>query len=188
MSLKDLFSNDVKKRPALGSGTDAVVEEFLEDENEEQPQPTEDDMALQQMAGQCGTPPAIDVRTVDRFVKIKGWRPVKNPQKSAGMWDNPEFLETLKTNFLSDKDQKKIWRSVADVYALSEGDGNAELTDFHSRLLAVKTLMKHSSTENKLEINERSIWAESRTTNKSIVRRPSDESVGKGIFARLFGR
>jgi len=199
MSLKDLFETDKNGnyKSHLGSGGEALLEEvnkeYAEEQEEQQQEGGFDDLGglgqNDQMMSQSG-PSALDVRAIDRFVRIRGWPKNKNGDKNAGMWDDPEFLETLKTNFLSDRDQKRIWRSYLDISDLSSGDGNAELASAHGKALAIKVLMKHSGTENGLEANERTLWTENRSVNKQILRNSGTGGRGasSSFLSRLFGR
>jgi hypothetical protein len=198
MSLRKLFEEDDNGnyKSHLGSAGEALLEEKNREYYEENPK-TEEDSGMDQMGGlgpndqmmaQNG-PGVPDVRAIDRFVRIKGWVKPKNGDKSAGMFDDPEFLETLKTNFLNDLDQKKILRSYRDISDLYEQDGSQGVADAHAKALAIKILMKHSSTENQLEANERILWSESRQTNKNIVHnRGNSGGRSSGFLARLFGK
>jgi hypothetical protein len=199
MSLRKLFEedDDGNYKSHLGSAGEALLEEKNREYYEENPE-TEEDSGMDQMGGlgpndqmmaQNG-PSVPDVRAIDRFVRIKGWPVPKNGDKGTNsMWENPEFLESLKTNFLDDLTQKKILRTLRDVYDLYEGDGNDAIAASHGKILAAKVLMKHSSTENALEANERVLWSESRQTNKNIVHNKGNTGGrSSGFLARLFGK
>ena len=186
MSLRDLFEEDSngKYKKHLGSVGERLLEEKNEEYYEENPAQDEDSGIDQmgglgpndQMMAQNG-PGVPDVRAIDRFVRIKGWPVPGKGEKSAGIFDNPDFLESLKTNFLTDLDQKKILRAYRDIADLSEGDGNDSIAQSHAKSLGIKVLMKHSSTENALEANERVLWAEGNGGGRS-----------SGFLARLFGK
>jgi|WetSurMetagenome_2_1015567.scaffolds.fasta_scaffold273887_1 hypothetical protein len=201
MSLRKLFEEDSdgKYKSHLGSGGEALLEEKNHEYYEENPEQENDDSSGMDQMGGLGPndnmmaqngPSVPDVRAIDRFIRIKGWPvPGKGEKGANSMWEDPEFLETLKTNFLNDLDQKKILRKLRDVYDLYEGDGNEAIAAAHGKILGAQVLMKHSSTENNLEANERVLWAESRQTNKNIVHnKGGNGGRSSGFLARLFGK
>jgi hypothetical protein len=75
------------------------------------------------------------------------------------------------------------------VVDTSEGSGNAKVALTDAKLLAARILMKRSSTENALNLNERSAHIEQRTRSSisqhSNIIRPANSG---GWLSRLFGK
>ncbi len=130
-----------------------------------------------------------DFRYVDRFIKVKGIPKDNGDGTRAGYLLNPEFAENFVINFLNDRDQKHIWRRFADVQDEASGEGNEQLTKASSDLLALKILMKRSSTENELNLNERTAHIESRSRQsiKTTSNMARTQNTG-GWLSRLFGK
>ena len=130
-----------------------------------------------------------DFRYVDRFIKVKGIPKDNGDGTRAGYLLNPEFAENFVINFLSSQDQKHIWRRFADVQDEASGEGNEQLTKASSDLLALRVLMKRSSTENDLNLNERTAHIESRS--RQSIKTTSNVSRAQnsgGWLSRLFGK
>jgi len=130
-----------------------------------------------------------DFKYIDRFVRVKGMpQPARNTNEESNFILNDSFAEQLVPNFLSSDDQRKIWRSLCDIIDESEGSGNAKVALSDAKLLASRILMKRSSTENALALNERSAHIEQRTrssiTTKTNQIRPTNSG---GWLSRLFG-
>jgi hypothetical protein len=116
-------------------------------------------------------------------------QPAKNTNEENNFILTNDFSEQLILNFLSDLDQRKIWRSLVDITDESEGSGNAKVALVDAKLLASRIMMKRASTENALALNERAAHIEQRTrsniTTKSNQIQPS---VSGGWLSRLFGK
>ena len=190
MTMRDLFKDDndeiiePEEQPMLTEG---------EEGGEEQPIDGgigyDDGTGVAPGAGD-GTLVPHDFRYVDRFVKVKGLpQPAKNSKEESNFLLSDSFAEQFVINFLSDRDQRNIWRSLADIMDQAEGEGNGKVALQDAKLLAARILMKRSSTENTLALNERSAHIESRTrssiTTKTNQIQPT--STG-GWLSRLFGR
>jgi hypothetical protein len=131
-----------------------------------------------------------DFKYIDRFVRIRGMpEPAKNTNEESNFILSNSFSEQLILNFFSELDQRRIWRSLVDIVDESEGSGNARVALTDAKLLASRILMKRSSTENTLALNERSAHIEQRTrsniTTKSNQIQPSSNG---GWLGRLFGK
>ncbi len=189
MTMRDLFRDD---------------EEMQEYENEqpEQPQLTDGGEEEQPREGSVfddgtGVMPGSDMtntprdfKYIDRFVRVKGMpAPAKNSNEESNFILDNSFAEQLVLNFLSSDDQRKIWRSLVDVVDASEGSGNARVALTDAKLLAARILMKRSSTENALSLNERSAHIEQRTRSSisqhTNMIRPTNSG---GWLSRLFGK
>ena len=153
MTMRDLFRDDDE------------ISEYSEDP--EQPQITDGEEQQTQDGGyEDGTEviPGGDLATsprnfqyIDRFVRVKGMpQPARNTNEESNFLLGNDFAEQLILNFLSDLDQKKILRSLYDIVDESEGSGNARVALTDAKILAARILMKRSSTENALNLNERS--------------------------------
>jgi len=190
MTMRDLFRDD-----------DEIQDDYNEDT--EQPQITDGENPEEQPQDSSGmyddgtgTIPGNDISTIskdfkyiDRFVRVKGMpQPARNTNEESNFILNDSFAEQLVLNFLSSDDQRKIWRSLCDIIDESEGSGNAKVALSDAKLLASRILMKRSSTENALALNERSAHIEQRTrssiTTKTNQIRPTNSG---GWLSRLFG-
>ncbi|MFA6258265.1 MAG: hypothetical protein WCX79_01035 [Candidatus Paceibacterota bacterium] len=130
-----------------------------------------------------------DFKYIDRFVTVKGMPgPARNTNEESNFILNDSFAEQLVINFLSDADQRKIWRNLCDIIDESEGSGNAKVAQSDAKLLASRILMKRSSTENALSLNERAAHItqvnKSNITTKTNQIRPASSG---GWLSRLFG-
>lgn len=190
MTMRDLFKDDDE------------ISEYSEDP--EQPQITDGGGNGEQPPGEdpnmyddgTGTIPGNDMSTsprnfqyIDRFVRVKGMpQPAKNTNEESNFILSNNFSEQLVLNFLDGSDQRKIWRTLCDIVDESEGSGNARVALTDAKLLAARILMKRSSTENALSLNERSAHIEQRTrsniTTKSNQIQPASSG---GWLSRLFG-
>ena len=190
MTMRDLFKDDDE------------ISEYSEDP--EQPQITDGGGNGEQPPGEdpnmyddgTGTIPGNDMFTsprnfqyIDRFVRVKGMpQPAKNTNEESNFILSNNFSEQLVLNFLDGSDQRKIWRTLCDIVDESEGSGNARVALTDAKLLAARILMKRSSTENALSLNERSAHIEQRTrsniTTKSNQIQPASSG---GWLSRLFG-
>ncbi len=131
-----------------------------------------------------------DFRYIDRFVRVRGMpSPAKNTNEESNFILGDSFAEQLVLNFLSDSDQKKILRSLYDIVDESEGSGNARVALTDAKILAARILMKRSSTENALNLNERSSHIS--TLNRSNITTKTNHiqpASSGGWLSRLFGR
>ena len=190
MTMRDLFKDDndeiiePEEQPMLTEG---------EEGGEERPIDGgigyDDGTGVAPGAGD-GTLVPHDFRYVDRFVKVKGLpQPAKNSKEESNFLLSDSFAEQFVINFLSDRDQRNIWRSLADIMDQAEGEGNGKVALQDAKLLAARILMKRSSTENTLALNERTAHIEQRS-RQSIVQRgePLRQTATGGWLARLFGR
>jgi len=188
--MRDLFKDDDE----IGEDYDAISEEQPQlTDGEEQPQQEEGgyDDGTGIMQGGSGDPSITsrDFKYIDRFVTVKGMpSPARNTNEESNFLLGGEFAEQFVINFLSSDDQRKIWRSLCDIMDASEGSGNAKVALSDAKLLASRILMKRSSTENALALNERSAHIEQRTrssiTTKTNQIRPASSG---GWLSRLFG-
>ena len=184
MTLRDLFDNE---QPDDEISNNNLLQDGSEDNQEFQQQEPDDGMNANY--AQDLTNPQHDFRYIDRFVRIKGMpQPAKNTNEESNFLLTNDFAEQLILNFLSDKDQRHIWRTLCDIVDESEGSGNAQVALTDAKLLASRILMKRSSTENTLALNERTAHIEQRTrqniTTKSNQIQPSSSG---GWLSRLFG-
>lgn len=194
MTMRDLFRND-----------DEIQDEYndeqrgrpqITDGGEEGEQPQEGEQYDDGMGGVSNVGPGNemammphDFRYVDRFIKVKGIPKDNGDGTRAGYLLNPDFAENFVINFFNERDQKHIWRRFADVQDEASGEGNEQLTKSSSDLLALRVLMKRSSTENDLNLNERTAHIESRSRQSikttSNMMRPANSG---GWLSRLFGK
>jgi len=184
MTLRDLFDNEQTDDEISNNN---LLPEGNEGDQEFQQQEPDDGMNANY--SQDLTNPQHDFRYIDRFVRIKGMpQPAKNTNEESNFLLTNDFAEQLILNFLSDKDQRHIWRTLCDIVDESEGSGNAQVALTDAKLLASRILMKRSSTENTLALNERTAHIEQRTrqniTTKSNQIQPSASG---GWLSRLFG-
>ena len=189
MTMRDLFRDDDE------------MQEF-EGEQQEQPQLTDGEGGEEQPHGGgfddgTGVMPGSDMSTsprdfsyIDRFVRVKGMpEPTRNTNEESNFILSNDFSEQLVLNFLSDPDQRKIWRSLVDIVDESEGSGNARVALTDAKLLASRILMKRASTENALNLNERSSHIS--TLNRSNITTKTNQiqpTSSGGWLSRLFGR
>lgn len=187
--MRDLFQDDDDMQEYEGEQQEQPQ---ITDGNEEGEQPQQDG-AYDDGTGiiQGGEVASIphDFRYVDRFIKVKGIPKDNGDGTRAGYLLNPDFAENFVINFFNERDQKHIWRRFADVQDEASGEGNEQLTKSSSDLLALRVLMKRSSTENDLNLNERTAHIESRSRQSikttSNMMRPANSG---GWLSRLFGK
>ena len=191
MTMRDLFKDDDE------------INEYSEDP--EQPQITDGGGNGEQPPGEdpnmyddgTGTIPGNDMSTsprnfqyIDRFVRVKGMpQPAKNTNEESNFLLGGEFAEQLILNFLSELDQKKILRCLYDIVDESEGSGNARVALTDAKILAARILMKQSSTENALNLNERSSHIS--TLNRSNITTRTNQiqrASSGGWLSKLFGK
>lgn len=194
MTMRDLFKNTDDYEGEYNNQEQEQPQ--LTDGNGEEEQPQEGDTYDDGMGGVSNVGPTNEIATmphdfryVDRFIKVKGIPKDNGDGTRAGYLLNPEFAENFVINFLSDRDQKHIWRRFADVQDEASGEGNENLTKSSSDLLALRVLMKRSSTENELNLNERTAHIESRS--RSSIKTTSNVSRAQntgGWLSRLFGK
>jgi hypothetical protein len=188
MTMRDLFKDDNEIQDDYNA--DPEQPQLTDGENSEQPQEggVYDDGTGVVPGGDMSTSPR-DFRYIDRFVRVKGMpTPAHNTNEESNFILSNDFSEQLILNFLSDADQRKIWRSLADVMDLSEGSGNAKVALTDAKLLASRILMKRSSTENQLSLNERSAHIEQRTRSSITSKTNQIQPTGSGGWlSRLFG-
>lgn len=186
--MRDLFRDDDEIQEY---DTDQQEQPQLTDGGgEEQPQdPGMYDDGTGTMPGNDMSTSPRDFRYIDRFVRIRGMpEPARNTNEESNFLLGNDFAEQLILNFLSDLDQKKILRSLYDIVDESEGSGNARVALTDAKILAARILMKRSSTENALNLNERSAHIEQRTrsniTTKSNQIQPTSSG---GWLSKIFG-
>jgi hypothetical protein len=189
MTMRDLFKNDDE------------MQEY-DSEQQEQPQLTDGGEEEQPQEGGVfddgtGVIPGNDMvstprdfKYIDRFLRVKGMpNPSRNANEESNFLLSNDFAEQFIVNFLSEQDQRRIWRSLVDVVDTSEGSGNAHVALTDAKLLAARILMKRSSTENTLSLNERSAHIEQRTRSSisqhTNMIRPTNSG---GWLSRLFGK
>jgi hypothetical protein len=190
MTMRDLFKDDNEVQQD-DYNMEPEQPQITDGENSEQPQGGGEayDDGTGVMPGNDMSTISRDFRYIDRFVRVKGMpQPAKNTNEESNFLLGNDFAEQLIINFLSDSDQRKIWRSLVDVIDESEGSGNARIALTDAKLLASRILMKRSSTENSLSINERishiSTLNRSNITTKTNQIQPSSSG---GWLSRLFG-
>lgn len=190
MTMRDLFKDDDEiseysedpEQPQITDGGGDGEQPPQEDPN------TYDDGTGTIPGNDMSTSPR-DFKYIDRFVRVKGMpQPAKNTNEESNFILSNNFSEQLVLNFLDESDQRKIWRTLCDIVDESEGSGNARVALTDAKLLAARILMKRSSTENALSLNERSAHIEQRTrsniTTKSNQIQPASSG---GWLSRLFG-
>lgn len=157
---------------------------------EEQPQEGGFDDGTGVIPGSDMSTSPRDFRYIDRFVRVRGMpSPAHNTNEESNFILGDSFAEQLVLNFLSDVDQKKILRSLYDIVDESEGSGNARVALTDAKILAARILMKRSSTENALNLNERSSHIS--TLNRSNITTKTNQiqpASSGGWLSRLFGR
>lgn len=187
--MRDLFKDDdeiqeyeegQQEQPQITDGGDG----------EQQPQEDVYDDGTGIIPGNDMINTSRDFKYVDRFVKVRGMpEPTKHTGEESNFILSNNFSEQLILNFLSDLDQRKIWRSLVDIVDESEGSGNARVALTDAKLLASRILMKRASTENALNLNERtshiSTLNRSNITTKTNHIQPASSG---GWLSRLFGK
>ena len=190
MTMRDLFKDDEE------------IQEYNDGDHQEQPQLTDggDEGQPQEGGGfddGTGVIPGSDMSTsprdfryIDRFVRVRGMpQPAKNTNEESNFILSNEFSEQLVLNFLSDPDQRKIWRSLVDIVDESEGSGNARVALTDAKLLASRILMKRASTENALSLNERSSHISSLNRSNITTRTNQIQPASSGGWlSKLFGK
>lgn len=131
-----------------------------------------------------------DFKYIDRFVRVRGMpEPAHNTNEESNFLLGNSFAEQLVINFLDESTQRKIWRSMCDIVDESEGSGNARVALTDAKLLAARILMKRSSTENALNLNERSSHIS--TLNRSNITTRTNQiqpASSGGWLSKLFGK
>lgn len=190
MTLRDLFDENGNDQNNIDDGVDEqnLLTDGGEGEVETIPQQMQEDGMTNYPQG--SSDPAHDFKYVDRFVKVRGLpQPAKNSKEESAFILNNDFAEQLILNFFSDKDQRHIWRSLADIMDQAEGEGNSKVALQDARLLAARILMKRSSTENTLALNERTAHIEQRSRQSIVSKSNTLQSPSNGSWlSRLFGR
>ena len=190
MSLRDIFSNDPNGRPALGSGTDALVNQF-EDENrndDEQEQQQTDPM-LQMAPSEEIPSEQQSEKFLNRMIKIQGL-PIrdKNDEKSS-IFDDGDLLEQVILSSHNRKEAKRTWRRWLDNRDVRQGDGNAALADARDKSLLLRILLTRSLTDTEIQANERALWTIRESRNKQTNTITNAQPHGApGFLSRLFGR
>lgn len=195
MTMRDLFKDENIDEITSDVTTDQPLitdgDDYGGDQSDEENQNTQynDGTEIAQGIGDTAVVPH-DFRYIDRLIKVKGMpNPKRNSVEESNFLTSNEFSEQFVINFLSEHDQKGIWRSLADVMDLAEGGGNSKVALNDAKLLAIKILMKRSSTENALNLNERGAHIEQRSRSVVTQRGDALRSSGQsGWLARLFGR
>lgn len=191
MTMRDLFKDDDEMQEYEGEQQEQPQ---ITSGGEEGEQPQQDggmyDDGTGIMPGNDMVSTPRDFKYVDRFVKIHGMpEPTKHTGEESNFLLSNAFSEQLILNFLSELDQRRIWRSLVDIVDESEGSGNARVALTDAKLLAARILMKRSSTENTLSLNERSAHISSlnrsNITTKTNHIQPASSG---GWLSKLFGK
>lgn len=191
MTMRDLFKDDDEMQEFEGEQQEQPQLTDGGDGEEQQPQEggVFDDGTGVMPGSDMSTSPR-DFRYIDRFVRVRGMpSPAHNTNEESNFILGDSFAEQLVLNFLSDVDQKKILRSLYDIVDESEGSGNARVALTDAKILAARILMKRSSTENALNLNERSSHIS--TLNRSNITTKTNQiqpASSGGWLSRLFGR
>jgi hypothetical protein len=188
--MRDLFRDDDDMQEYEGEQQEQPQ---ITDGNEEGEQPQQEgayDDGTGIMPGNDMSTSSRNFQYIDRFVRVKGMpSPSKNSNEESNFILDNDFAEQLVINFFDEITQRKIWRSLVDVVDTSEGSGNAKVALTDAKLLAARILMKRSSTENALNLNERSAHIEQRTRSSisqhTNMIRPTNSG---GWLSRLFGK
>lgn len=190
MTMRDLFKDDDEMQEF---GEDQQEQPMITDggnEEDQQPQDGGFDDGTGVIPGNDMSTSPRDFRYIDRFVRVRGMpQPAKNTNEESNFLLGEGFAEQLVLNFLSESDQKKIIRSLYDIVDESEGSGNARVALTDAKILAARILMKRSSTENALNLNERSSHIS--TLNRSNITTKTNHiqpASSGGWLSRLFGR
>ncbi len=190
MTMRDLFKDDDEMQ---GYEEEQPEQSLITNGGDGEQQPQEEgifDDGTGVIPGNDMVNTSRDFKYVDRFVKVRGMpEPARNTNEESNFILSNDFSEQLILNFLSDPDQRKIWRSLVDIVDESEGSGNARVALTDAKLLASRILMKRASTENALNLNERtshiSTLNRSNITTKTNHIQPANSG---GWLSRLFGR
>ena len=188
--MRDLFRDDDEMQEFEGDQQEQP--QLTDGGNEEDQQPQEGgfDDGTGVMPGSDMINTSRDFKYVDRFVKVRGMpEPAKHTGEESNFILSNSFSEQLILNFLSELDQKKILRSLYDIVDESEGSGNARVALTDAKILAARILMKRSSTENALNLNERSSHIS--TLNRSNITTRTNQiqpASSGGWLSKLFGK
>jgi len=194
MSLRDLYNDEPKKSP-IRSGTQALIDEAEQQYADENDDSTEennysqnlDDGNLQSIMQNTNNP--TDVRSIDRFIKIKGIPPVRKGDADLAQWSDGGFLEQLVINNLTKLEQKRMLRKWRDVRDLAESEGSYSIMKAHADALTFETLCHRSDVDNENTPNERSQFNTSNSNIRSTTRQTNiSHPKSGGIFSKLFGR
>jgi len=192
MSLRDIFDNNSEKRPALRSVTDSLVDEYLDDENEQNPQEemNQPDPLMNSMGG--GEDSSIEQTSekfLNRMIRIQGLKPRDKNNPKTSIFDDPEFLEQIILSSHDKVSAKKTWRRYIDGRDVREGDGNQCLADSRDKSLLIRVLLTRSLFDTSLSMNERSAWItrenRSKQTNTTMNVQPRG---APGFLSRIFGK
>jgi len=192
MSLKDIFSSDPNKRPSLGSGSDAVVDEYLNDENDQNQQqdiPQTDPLMNGMGGGDDTSPEQTSEKFLNRMIKIQGLKPRDKNNAKTSIFDDPDFLEQIVLSSHDKASAKRTWRRYIDGRDVREGDGNECLADSRDKSLLIRILLTRSLYDTDLTMNERSAWItrESRSKVSNTVTNAQPRGA-PGFLSRIFGR
>lgn len=193
MSLRDIFNNDSNKRPSLGSGTDALVDEYLNDEEEQNPQQEEMNQPDPLMNGVGGGDDSSIEQTSEKFlnrmIRIQGLKPRDKNNPKTSIFDDPDFLEQIVLSSHDKVSAKRTWRRYIDGRDVREGDGNQCLADSRDKSLLIRILLTRSLFDTSLTMNERSAWItrenRSKQTNTTMNVQPRG---APGFLSRIFGK
>ena len=192
MSLKDIFSSDPIKRPVLGSGTDALVDEYLNDEDEQTQQQDvpQIDPLMNGMGGVDDTSPEqTSEKFLNRMIKIQGLKPRDKNDAKAGIFDDPDLLEQIILSSHDTKSAKKTWRRFIDNRDTREGDGNRCLADARDKSLLMRVLLTRSLTDTEIKANERALWTiRENRTKQSLTTNNTQPRGAPGFLSRIFGK
>jgi len=190
MTMRDLFQDDDDMQEYEGEQQEQPQ---ITDGNEEGEQPQQEgvyDDGTGIIPGNDTITSSRDFRYLDRFLRVRGMpSPTKNTNEESNFLLNEGFAEQLILNFLSELDQKRILRSLYDIVDESEGSGNARVALTDAKILAARILMKRSSTENSLNLNERSSHIS--TLNRSNITTRTNQiqpASSGGWLSKLFGK
>jgi len=192
MTMRDLFKNTDDYEDEYNN--QEQEQPLITDGNEGEQPPQEDPNVYDDGTG---TIPGSDVmntsrdfKYIDRFVRVRGMpEPAKHTGEESNFILGNSFAEQLVINFLDGSDQRKIWRALCDIVDESEGSGNTRVALTDAKLLAARILMKRSSTENALNLNERSSHIS--TLNRSNITTKTNQiqpASSGGWLSKLFGK
>lgn len=188
--MRDLFRDDEEMQEFEGEQQEQPMITDGGNEEDQQPQEGGFDDGTGVMPGSDMINTSRDFKYVDRFVKVRGMpEPAKHTGEESNFILSNSFSEQLILNFLSELDQKKILRSLYDIVDESEGSGNARVALTDAKILAARILMKRSSTENALNLNERSSHIS--TLNRSNITTRTNQiqpASSGGWLSKLFGK
>ncbi len=196
-TLKDFFDeNETKPQgrrlPKLNSGTEALADEFLENEDTENNDGDQTDYVtpggeIQGLSNPMNTLPMVE-KVIDRMIRIRGLPPIRPGDKNLSQWSSPDFLEQLVLNALNKSEQKRILRKWRDIRDLSESEGSDAIMKAHADALMIETLMHRSDVENENNPPERTQWNTSTSNVRNIQKTTNAPTRASGILARMFGR